>query len=130
MSEDKIIRDKWLTVRLSEEEESRINSLRGKTTAKSLSEYARSILLREPVIVTHRNASADDFLVEMIRLKNELNAIGHNFNQVVKKLHSLDHDHEIKSWAVLNESARKRFAEKVEEIQEKINEIHLRWSQE
>ena len=48
----------------------------------------------------------------MILLKNELNAIGNNFNQAVHKLHTLDHVPEIKAWAILNESSKKIFHEK------------------
>ena len=57
------------------------------------------------------------------------NAIGNNYNQVVKKLHSLDHGPEIKTWAILNESAKKMFQKKVEEIQEKMDQIYQLWLQ-
>ena len=61
-----------------------------KTTCRKLSEYARNVLLQKPVIIKFRNQSADDFLDEMILLKNELNAIGNNYNQSVKRLHTLE----------------------------------------
>lgn len=65
----------------------------------------------------------------MILLKNELNAIGKNFNQAVHKLHTLDHVPEIKAWAVLNEVGKKIFMKKVEEIKEKLTQIHEQWLQ-
>lgn len=129
MMRKKIIRNKWLTVRLNEDEEKKLNDFFSRTTSKALSEYARDILLKEPVNVVYRNATADDFLAEMILLKNELNAIGKNFNQAVHKLHMLDHVHEIKLWALSNESSKKIFFEKIEEIKEKLNQIHLLWLQ-
>jgi len=77
-----------------------------RTTSNSLSEYARDLLLREPVNILYRNQSADEFLEEMFQLKNELNAIGKNFNQAVHNLHTLDHIQDIKTWAIINESGK------------------------
>ena len=124
-----MVRSKWLTFRLNEDEEKKLNKFFSRTTSGSLSEYARDVLLREPVNVIYRNQSADEFLAEMILLKKELNAIGNNFNQVVHKLHTLDHVPEIKAWAVLNESSKKNFMKKVEEIKEKMNQIYQQWLQ-
>ena len=129
MKESKKLRTKWLTIRLSEDEEEKLNRFCSRTTSNSLSEYARAVLLKEPVIVLHRNQSADEFLAEMILLKNELNAIGKNFNQVVHKLHILDHDPQIKAWAILNEASKKTFMKKVEEIEAKLSQIYELWLQ-
>jgi len=129
MKETKQVRKGWLTVRLNEDEEKKLNKFFSRTTSGSLSEYARDVLLREPVNVIYRNQSADEFLTEMILLKKELNAIGNNFNQSVHKLHTLDHVPEIKAWAILNESSKKVFIKKVDEIKEKMNQIYQQWSQ-
>ena len=129
MKEIKQIRKGWLTVRLNEDEEKKLNKFYSRTTSNSLSEYARDVLLREPVNVLYRNQSADEFLTEMILLKKELNAIGNNFNQVVHKLHTLDHIAEIKGWTILNESSKKNFMKKVDEIKEKMNQIYWQWLQ-
>lgn len=125
----KQIRSGWLTIRLNEDEEKKLSKLYSKTTSNSLSEYARDVLLKEPVNVLYRNQSADEFLAEMILLKKELNAIGNNFNQAVHRLHTLDHFQEVKGWAIANEAGQKIFMKKVEEIQEKMNQIYLQWSQ-
>lgn len=86
-------------------------------------------MLKEPVNVLYRNQTADEFLAEMIQLKKELNAIGNNFNQVVHRLHTLDHIPEIKAWAMMNETGKKTFQKKVEEIKERMNQIYALWSQ-
>lgn len=125
----KKVRSQWLTIRLNEDEETRLNKLYERTTSNSISEYARDVLLKDPVSIFYRNQSADDFLAEMILLKNELNAIGKNFNQAVHKLHTLDHFQEVKTWAAINESTHKIFMEKIEEIKEKMNQIYNQWSQ-
>ena len=129
MKETKKIRSVWLTIRLNEDEENKLNKFYGRTTSNSLSEYARDVLLKEPVTILYRNQSADEFLAEMIQLKKELNAIGNNFNQVVHRLHTLDHFQEVKSWVIINEEGKKMFLKKVEEIKEKLNQIYEQWSQ-
>ena len=129
MKEKRKIRAKWLTVRLTEDEEKKLISFCRKTASNSISEYARDVLLRKPVIVRYRNQTADDFLEEMILLKKELNAIGNNFNQAVHRLHTLDHFPEIKAWAILNESSKKLFMKKVNEIAEKMSQIYSIWLQ-
>ena len=129
MKKTKKIRSKWLTIRLDEEEEKKINRFYSRSTSRSLSEYARDVLLKEPVTILYRNQSADEFLSEMILLKNELNAIGKNFNQSVRRLHALDRDPHIKAWAILNEASKEQFIKKAEEIKEKMSQIYEQWSQ-
>ena len=129
MKEKRKIRSKWLTIRLNEDEEKKLNHFYSRTTSNALSEYARDVLLRAPVNILYRNQTADEFLEEMILLKKELNAIGNNFNQAVHKLHTLDHDSQIKAWAILNEASKKLFMKKVDEIRERMNQIYEQWSQ-
>ena len=129
MKEKKQIRSKWLTIRLSEAEENKLNKFFNSTTSNSLSEYAREVLLQQPVTVLYRNQSADEFLSEMILLKKELNAIGNNFNQAVHKLHTLDHISEIRYWAMQHENVRAMLLKKAEEIKERMNQIYIQWSQ-
>ena len=129
MKEKKPLRDRWLTIRLSKEEEASLLKLFRKTTCQSLSEYGRSILLKEPVVVLYRNASADDFLEEMVGLKKELNAIGNNFNQAVHRLHTLDKTGELKAWALTSENERTTLLKKTDEILQKVTELHSLWSQ-
>jgi len=107
MKETKKIRSVWLTIRLNEDEDNKLNKLYGRTTSNSLSEYARNVLLKEPVNIRYRNQSADEFLTEMIQLKKELNAIGNNFNQAVHKLHTLDHFQEINPGQLLMNQVKK-----------------------
>jgi hypothetical protein len=125
----KSIRSFILTLRLNEQEKQKLDSLCARAQCNSISEYARDVLLEEPVKIKYRNQSADEFLEEMILLKKELNFIGNNFNQAVHKLHTLDHVSEIRAWAILNESSKKLFIEKVDEIREKMAKIYEQWLQ-
>ena len=129
MKEAKKVRSRWLNIRLNEEEENQIKKFYSRSTSRSLGEYSRDILLKNLITIFYRNQSADEFLTEMIQLKQELNAIGNNFNQAVHKLHTLDHIADIKAWAIHNESGKNLFMEKANEILEKANQIYELWLQ-
>jgi len=127
MKEEKINRTELLQVRLTIKEVARINDAFSKSIYRKLSDYTRKKLLDKPISIYTRNQSLDDFMAEMIRLREELNAIGINYNQVVKRLHSLQHFNEIKSWLVHNESSRQILLKKVDEIKLKISQINDQW---
>lgn len=129
MSEEKSNRTNWLHIRLTEDEFKTINDRFTNSTCRKMSDYSRKLLMQKPVTVYYRNQSLDDFMAEMILLRNELNALGNNFNQVVKKLHTLDHIPEFKTWVLLNEKHQQSLLFKVEEIKEKINSISDKWLQ-
>lgn len=128
MSEHKI--PSWISFRVKPEEYQKIHRLFSKSTHRKLSEYARNVLLQKPVIIKVRNESADQFLHEMIGLKKELNAIGNNYNQAVKKLHTLNHISEVKWWLNSHEPLHQNFQQLTEKIFQKLNEIHQQWSSE
>jgi len=63
------------------------------TTCRSLSQYIRDTLNREPVYIKYRNQSADDFLEVAIGIKNDLEVIiarsqetGHPVDLIVEKV--------------------------------------------
>ena len=130
MKEEKNNRNKWIHLRVTPTEYKKINTGFGQSTKRNISEYIRAILLEKPITVYTRNRSYDDFVTEMILLRNELKAIGNNFNQAVKKLHVMNQSAEIKSWAILNESSRELLVQKVAEINVKIAQISDKWLQE
>jgi ribosome biogenesis protein Nip4 len=130
MSEQKNPRNKWLHVRLSEAEYKKIKNGFSNSTKRKVSDYVRSILLNKPITVFTRSKSLDDFISEMILLRKELNSMGNNFNQSVKRLHTLDQIPDIKAWAILNEKSKDIFIKKADEIKEKINQISDKWLQE
>lgn len=129
MNETKKTLSKWLHIRLKEEDYKIIHSKYSNSTCRKLSEYVRRILLDKSITVNKRNQSLDDFMTEMIKLRNELKAIGNNVNQSVKKLHTLDQISEFKTWIIINEKHQKSLLEKVEEIKSKINKISDAWLQ-
>ncbi len=129
MSAEKINRSKLLQVRLTAKELEKIQTKFSQSTNRKLSDYVRKILLDKPITMNHRNQSLDDFMAELITLRNELNAIGNNFNQPVKRLPALQQIDEIKTWLILNETARQIIINKIAEIKSKINQINDQWLQ-
>lgn len=130
MSEQKNNRDKWVHIRLTQHEFKKIKTGFSNSTKRKISEYVRAILLDKPITVYTRNQSFDDFVAELILLRRELNAIGNNFNQSVKKLNALDEITEIKMWAMLNENSKPVLFKKIGEVNEKLAQISEKWLQE
>ena len=127
MSESGATRE-WISLRVKPEEYDLIEKRRQATSCRTLSEYARKLLLSKPVTIKYRNESLDQSMEEMILLKNELNAIGNNFNQAVKRLHTLDTTGQARAWMIAYESTHQAFIRKVEEIKERLNQIDALWS--
>ncbi|MBO9586517.1 MAG: plasmid mobilization relaxosome protein MobC [Flavobacterium sp.] len=99
------------------------------TTCRQMSEYLRSCLLNRPVTVKNRDASLDEFMLEFIRLRKELAAIGNNFNQSVRRLHTLQHNAEFRQWISETESQRERVLAEVSEIVKMTQKITRKWLQ-
>lgn len=127
---ERIGRTRKLTVRFTEAEYNKVELSYKSTTKRKMSEYVRYVLLDKPITVYTRDKSLDEIMVALSLLKSELSAIGNNFNQAVKKLHTMDQFQEIKSWAEWNETNRELFMQKTSEINRKISQITEQWSQE
>lgn len=122
-------RTKWFHLRLTPDEYQKIMKEFNKSTCRKLSDYARKNLLQKPIVNTYRNQSQDDFMAEMIRLRVELNAIGNNFNQAVKKLHTLHQIADFKHWLLSYELEKKILFNKVDEIKKHIQKFAESWLQ-
>src|SRR5579875_793203 len=115
MSEPKDNRTKWLHLRLKPDEYNKLHKAFKKTTCRKISDYSRKILLGKPLVATYRNQSLDDFMTEMMQLRAELNSVGNNINQAVKKLHTLQQIPEFRSWIMTYELEKQTLFNKVEE---------------
>lgn len=124
------VRRKMVVVRMNEKEFSDLEKFKARSTEKTVSNYLRKVALCRPVTIIYRNGTADDFLNEMIQLKNELNSIGNNFNQAVHKLHTLDRIPEFRNWIQGYETVHDQFLAKVDEIITRGNQIYQLWLQE
>jgi hypothetical protein len=123
-------RTRKVTVRFTEKEYEKVNNKFKNTTSSQMSHYIRNVLLDKPVVIKYRNESLDIFMEEIILLRQELNAIGNNFNQSVRKLHTLSQISEFRNWLLMNESTKQQLLEKTNLIQQHISQISDKWLQE
>ena len=127
MPDEKNNRTKIITLRLAPAEYEQLKNKCKNTTCRKLSEYIRKVLLTGKVIVLTRNQSLDDFMAEMIALRNELAALGNNYNQAVHKLHILNNLSEFRDWILKHYVSHEIFINKVEEIKKRINQFAEKW---
>ena len=66
---------RFLSVRLSSEELAEVYQHSETSACRSLTEYAKKVLTKKPVIIKVRNQSQDDLLAAMIGIKNRLDQL-------------------------------------------------------
>jgi hypothetical protein len=91
---DKSKRQKWIHLRVTEDEYTKLQRAYRETTCRMFSDFLRTVLLHQPITVYYRNRTADEFVTVALQLKNEMNGIGKNFNQVVRKINITHSDDE------------------------------------
>lgn len=122
-------RSRIIGLRLTPKEYEQIEKKWRASTCRKLSDYVRRSLFEKSIVTTYRNQSLDDFMAEAIRLRGELNSIGNNFNQAVKKLHTLHQIAEFRGWIITYELEKQTLLNKVEEIKNHIQKIAEKWLQ-
>jgi hypothetical protein len=122
-------RTRIIGLRLTSDEYGKIEKKWKASTCRKLSEYVRRHLFKKPIVTTYRNRSQDDLMTELTKLRNELNAVGNNFNQAVKKLHTLSQIAEFKSWLIGYEVEKKILQNKLDEVRNNIKKMLEIWLQ-
>lgn len=120
-------RTRIIGLRLTVQEYEKIEKKWKASTCRKLSEYVRRSVFDKPIVTTYRNVSQDDILTELAKVRNELNAVGNNFNQVVKKLHTLGQISEFRIWLIAYEVEKKVLQNKLEEVRSTIRKILELW---
>ena len=129
MGGDNSNRTRIIGLRLTPAEYAKIERKWKASTCRKLSDYVRHKLFEKPVTSYYRNQSLDDFMAEMVLLRNELNHIGNNFNQAVKRLHTLNQIAEFRSWLIAYEVEKRTLFNKVDEIKKHVQKIAESWLQ-
>jgi uncharacterized protein YbgA (DUF1722 family) len=129
MEEQNNKRTKLINLRLNPNEHQKIFHEFSQSICRNISEYTRKKLLSKPITTKYRNQSLDDFMEETIALRNELNAIGNNLNQLVQKLNTLQHVPEFRDWIVRYELEKTILFNTVEDIKKHIQKIAEQWLQ-
>jgi hypothetical protein len=129
MEEQNKNRTRWVHLRLTTEEYDLLHKRFKKSTCPKISDFARKNLLQKPIVLKYRNESLDELMLELIQLRHELNAIGNNFNQAVKKLHTLTQIQEFKHWIISSELEKKELFNSIELIKKHIQNLCEKWLQ-
>lgn len=129
MEKNKKIRDKWLHLRLNEEEYTKLLKQFQQTGERKLSAYSRKILMGKPMIKEVRNASLQDVLATLIKLQNDLNGIANNYNQMVKKLHTTSSDLGVRLWVRNCQKQWNLISGQIDEISKYVSKTGEKWLQ-
>lgn len=129
MEKKNLNRTRIIGLRLTLKEYEQIEKKWKSSTCRKLSDYVRRSIFEKPIVTTYRNQSLDDFMAEAIKLRNELNGLGNNFNQAVKKLHTLHQINEFRNWLISYELEKTILLNKVDEIKKHIQKIGEKWLQ-
>lgn len=129
MSKEQINRTRWMNIRFKPDEYKIINDRFKKTMFRKMSEYSRNVLLEKTITVTHRDQSMDEVLEELILLRKELNAIGINFNQAVRKLNSVEGMPDAHIWQAMIVVLRDKLEPAIIQIKERVSDYADIWSQ-
>ena len=129
MKKEQVNRTIWFTIRLKPDEYSHLKRSCKKTMFRNLSDYGRNVLLEKTITVLHRDQAIDDTLEELILLRKELNFLGNNFNQTVRKLNSVNGMPEAKHWQSMLEVLRDQLEPSIRQIKDRINNYSDLWSQ-
>lgn len=113
---------------MNQAEYDKLQLLYEKSTCRKLSDYLRKVALQKSVTIRYRNESADEILSGLLKVKNELNAVGKNLNQAVHKLHTLDFIPEFRDWLKWFENFRQPLEKKMSEMKEELVQINSKWS--
>lgn len=129
MNEHSKNRTKWIHLRLKNEEYEVLHNGFKKSICRKLSEYARKILLQKPLVLKYRNESLDELILELIQLRKELNGIGNNYNQSVKKLHTISEIPEFRHWILAHQIEKELLFNAILQIQNHTKILSEKWLQ-
>jgi hypothetical protein len=122
-------RKRRIYVRLTDKEFTTLKSRCKNTTCRSVSDYVRYCLFSRPITIITRDTSADEAIMQISHLNRELNAIGSNFNQLVRKVNASSQAAEMKALLLLFDSQKKVLFSKIEEAKEQLQKLAERWLQ-
>lgn len=122
-------RTRLIKLRVNEGELDAIRAHQKKSTDRNLSQYLRKLALGKPVTVKIRNASADDFLRDMLPLKVALEETCSVYEKATHRLQVLQKIPEFRTWLLLYDTSRIKLLEQVARIDQRITQLYEQWLQ-
>ncbi len=121
--------EKNVKTRLTEKEYLELEKLLKKSNLKTMAELARKVLTGGQFNIYHRSDSLDEVIEEIRLLKNEINHIGVNINQLVKRFHQSETSFTLQDIGGII-SSQAKLEKKYAELQERFDKISDLWLQE
>jgi hypothetical protein len=115
--------------RVTETVYNRLNGFVGTSDCHSVSEVARRILSKERIHCFHHDQTIDPVIDELILVRRELNAIGHNINQVTHYFHMADTATQRTFHALKIADQYNTVGSRVTQLNELISGISKKWLQ-
>lgn len=116
-----------LNLRLTPAEHSQILEQSKQTNCRDLSEFIRRAIFGKKIIMISRDGSLDDVMKELIRLRKDLNLAGNNFNQVVRKLNTVNDTETLLFWLPVSEKLQQQIIRQIAAIQSTIDQLSEKW---
>jgi hypothetical protein len=116
-------------VRLRQEDYEKFEAMLHTTNCHSVGELLRSIVLKERIYFRYIDATMDIPVEELARIRNEINCIGVNINQLTHEFHQADSPLQKVTLALNVEHAYKKVGVLEKELLAMISQFSKRWSQ-
>lgn len=118
-----------ITIRFSDQERQLLNRRQQESTAGSISDYIRSVLLKGKITIRQRNDSLDRLINEFTQIRTQMQAVGNNFNQVVKRINQFKEPEAIVLWRASAEKYQQELLAKINSVEQRIEKAYKLWSQ-
>jgi hypothetical protein len=125
MKEKKRKRSRQFSFVVSEVEYNTIKKLFARSTCRSINDYARSLALQKPIVVKIRNESAENFLLEMIPLKNQLEETATHFRRAIISIQSLGNIPAVKAWCLEPRNSPELLLTQIEALRQLMNQYYI-----
>jgi len=120
--------DKVISIRLTTALHNKLKRLSAQSNCKKLGEFTRKVLMKEEIIIYHRDASMEDVAFELAAIRKELHSIGVNINQATHFLNGTQVPVQKLYHARQVADEYKKVTYKVDQVLAVISNVQKRWS--
>lgn len=118
-----------IRTRVTEGVYKKLNAFVGNGDCHSIGEAARRVLSREKILCVYKDNTVDVVMEELLKVRQELNAIGVNINQITHHFH-LAETIQQKTFHVLKVAEQyRKVGDKVDKLMELISQVAKKWLQ-
>ena len=128
ISDRELLLNHLVGVRLNAALYAKLEKIQKESYSQSIGEVIRNILLNKKITCYYKDRTMDEPTKELIKIKNELNAIGVNINQITNSFHTADVSTQKMFFALKVADQYNLVKEKIEDIKKVLIEMHNKWS--